>query len=590
MSLQSNRPSSPLFNMNDLINLTCISGPSKPAATLVWLLNDAPILSSSKWLTLTQSKPNPLDQLTESRLTLSFRLNPSHLLKANNSPSERAQQQQHHYHHYQTRNQVLKLRCLSKLSVEFSSETNIVVSGGANLIKKRQQLQEQATSQLPAPSSLRATIQAEETRRGEPISASGPTLAPDRPVYRWPRPLVGLQETSFGDPQMYRHQHESSARFVDTWTTASRFAPAEQAEELEQPTTTRRPSSARSQLVVWTSRQLKAQSEHIDQLVRLSRPNELDTPLIEAKTLPTSFEGPDASSDDSDTTNDESGDLAPRGDVNWDTNGTATEAPTSSKVAEQTMRQDYELNELVQFTCKSRMSPPERDSTRRIQLKWFINGKEVSLGQVNAFDGSKFYYSRDQFDRGQQTNRHSTYLMRHPNPSNERAFTTEASDILGLNATLLSNHELAKTVNQSETNSSQLLVEFTPSLFQLKELNLKCQVLVEQPLIEFESLATIPVGSASKYIQVDQQQHRHNHNNKNPSSRNSSAQTRGQTGRVYQNQQRGFKRNGSATRLGVGSPAASLHPSWLLLELACLIGPLDLLHSLATRHNLCESL
>lgn len=54
-------------------------------------------------------------------------------------------------------------------------------------------------------------------------------------------------------------------------------------------------------------------------------------------------------------------------------------------------------------------------------------------------------------------------------------------------------------------NNNWLLVEFTASLLQLKELNLKCKTIVEQPLIEHESVQVLSL-STSPFIQANQEQ------------------------------------------------------------------------------------
>lgn len=50
---------------------------------------------------------------------------------------------------------------------------------------------------------------------------------------------------------------------------------------------------------------------------------------------------------------------------------------------------------------------------------------------------------------------------------------------------------------------SNLFIQFTSSLFQLKELNLKCKTVVEQKLIEFENQIVINVLIGHRFVKQD---------------------------------------------------------------------------------------
>lgn len=56
-----------------------------------------------------------------------------------------------------------------------------------------------------------------------------------------------------------------------------------------------------------------------------------------------------------------------------------------------------------------------------------------------------------------------------------------------------------------QRTSDWLLIEFTPSLLQLKELNLKCKTIITQPLIEYESAQIVSLAT-SPFIQATQEQ------------------------------------------------------------------------------------
>lgn len=208
---------------------------------------------------------------------------------------------------------------------------------------------------LPTPSSLQAN------RTGDPSEA---------PLYRWPRPPAT------------RRNHNAPESFSDAWLKS----PAS-----EQPDLVTEPSefsarfsnirpSVRNQynVVVWTDRQLQAQAEHIDQMLRLSRPNQLELPLIEAQLIEHSGEEPAAAATEA-----EADDLtAEQNERAWPTSVQDSEFKNPSF--------DYELNDLVQFTCQSQIVDSDlRDSIKSVNSKWFINNKEVSQRKmINHFHES----------------------------------------------------------------------------------------------------------------------------------------------------------------------------------------------------------
>lgn len=57
--------------------------------------------------------------------------------------------------------------------------------------------------------------------------------------------------------------------------------------------------------------------------------------------------------------------------------------------------------------------------------------------------------------------------------------------------------------NQGNGIESDLLIQFTSSLFQLKELNLKCKTIVEQQLIEFENELVVNVLISHQFVKQD---------------------------------------------------------------------------------------
>lgn len=100
---------------------------------------------------------------------------------------------------------------------------------------------------------------------------------------------------------------------------------------------------------------------------------------------------------------------------------------------------------------------------------------QVSSSSINGFDGNNFH--------------HSTWQQEDSSPSN-------SFDYHAHNAQVSSSNNRDKWLNnntpQQQTNGT-LTMELTPSILQLRELNLKCQTRVEQPLIEFEHQVVLQV-------------------------------------------------------------------------------------------------
>lgn len=359
-----------LHNINDIVNLTCHSGPSRPAAKLTWMLNEARIPSNSKWLSLQQqvvstgssgAKTNEAlsrHQLVESRLTLSFRLQPNHLL-GNQTVGHSKQLL------------LIKLRCVAKFAVEFVSDASILASGG-----KTQTTRVHQRPAVPRQSDSSGA----GSRPKRPEASTAQTVSP----YRWPRPAQPGAAPSGAE----RRNSPLEANLAD-----SRFSSVLADSEPE--TGSGRPHPSRQYTVlVWTNRQLRAQAEHIDQLLRSSHPNELESPIIVAKSLKFDEEDVDNDNDDESHLADnqesaesslaeahiKSGPLWPpdKGRLALADEDPAPAGAISAQPP--TVNQDYELNDIVQFTCISRVSRPDsRDVRRSVRLKWFINDKEVSF-------------------------------------------------------------------------------------------------------------------------------------------------------------------------------------------------------------------
>lgn len=365
-----------VYNWNDQINVTCLAGPSRPAAQLTWLLNESPISASSRWLTshvqplASHTKPSWARHhehkydLIESRLTLTLKLQPNVLFRQPNAST--LDLQRHAGLH------PINLRCIAKLIVEFTSETSILVSGGKTTIKRRQQQQQPLGAPLPSASLL--VESASQTANESPV-AQDKHSQPDNwnqfPMYRWPRPQ---RATAHQDRQ--RHSLAADA-LAEPWPIQAPGAvePEPQQQQQQQQVTRASHQQAGRQVVVWTQRQLRAQAEHIEQMLRKSHPNQLEPPIIEARTQLEDAGGQEekeGEEEEEEATGDrfESDSEPPDSRVRpgW----TKRDRWPSSAV------RDYELDELVQFTCTAQVGQAEQELMRSVHLKWFINDHEVS--------------------------------------------------------------------------------------------------------------------------------------------------------------------------------------------------------------------
>ena len=353
------------------LDLTCVAWPSRPPAKLSWFVNNTPVsalltnstsTSAAKWLQLDEKRVRvpqataaASHELVEVRLRLTFRLQPhllSHLTApggrttASNSQAAAARGSQL---------SSLKLRCVARYGVEFVSETSVALAGGKANIKSRRressaaaaamkELAASRTRPLPTASSLYSQPQVgaasdaadELSGRQEEV---GKQLAANS--YRWPGGRLEFDEQKV--------RQSSGGR------------------------------GAARQLFVWTRAQLRAQAEHVEQLLRRSRPNELEPPQIEARAL--GFVG---AANEEEADEDEA--LADGGEASLEggEESVASAQPplgshTDSADSRSLSIKDYELNEIVQFTCTPRVGAPDQENLRRTHLKWFINDIEVSF-------------------------------------------------------------------------------------------------------------------------------------------------------------------------------------------------------------------
>lgn len=507
-----------VYQLNDLINFTCSSGASKPAARLAWLLNDLPLSALSLpgqpdpfELTHSQLVSSRSSRLTETRSNLALRLPAQHLRQLA-SKLTRGRHKPAPALAPATGTGTgaylpLKLSCVSQMFVEFTSESSILISGGKTSTSKRSgnhhrtgggngeplaslwqrdpdedrgDLVTHNPRRRPGFVSGSSSSDSDEGADESQSDASGPG-PPRISPYRWPSSLA-MHSTRLAQ----HHQHHSSG-----WNLPSSVAPpggtnANHNPASEQPRTRQPQAAARHHRlnVVWTSGQLRDQSRHIDQLLRRSGANQLEAPRIEARPV---------NSDEGDGGDPETRDDAlSEGETTFENGELLPPAPITASSS--SSNNNYGLNELVNFTCyHQRGEPlaatpgdPDRPS---VQLRWFLNELEVNADFINFFDGGKFYASPGPVPGGYPKNSSARWSSG-PQSASERP------------------------TQRARTGARSLLIEFTASLFQLKELNLKCKTIVEQQLNEFEEsqilhLATSPFIQAQPHVapKLADQQH-----------------------------------------------------------------------------------
>ena len=386
----------------------------------------------------------------------------------------------------------LRVRCLSRLALEYAAESGLILSGGKLATSKRHAKKTApnypypkasfgaedsplASSQrdaLPTPLSLLdAHSQADDSRLSSGAAIQQRVLqhmhhrhrqaaAETPPVYRWPATLAGGQQQQQAVGQ--RHQQARQRTMGDEWAELAGWTNQTRAKSVQ--------PHASNMLVVWTSRQLRNQAEHIDKLLKLGPPNQLEAPLVEARTLPAAAaEVPSLASGENSSAESEDS-LSAGGELSGGGSGLQQREPASSGE-----------NEMVQFSCFGRQTASghqdeqeDLEQVHKLSLRWFLNGHELSEPLINSFNGSRFGFNNDPRAR-------------------LRARSIELR------------RGQAERELEAKNGVRFLLLELTPELLQLKELNLKCRSVIEHTLIEYESQwagQLSPGDSPSPYIQA----------------------------------------------------------------------------------------
>lgn len=168
------------YQLNDLVNLTCVSSPSFPAAHLSWLVNDQPIIAPTNQTQSTFMSPSATNnanlmrffQLSgqhkmanltarsntiannvpiESRLTISFRLDPkllNHFISQEKDNPALNIEERNLMQNFNRRSEFapqmskiasfINLSCRAKIKIIYSSEASISLSSGQTSTHKQQ--------------------------------------------------------------------------------------------------------------------------------------------------------------------------------------------------------------------------------------------------------------------------------------------------------------------------------------------------------------------------------------------------------------------------------------------------------------------
>lgn len=337
------------YYLDDYINLTCFSGPSRPAAKLSWLVNDTPIVNSSKWLIHPPEKvSNNSEQLLANSLTLAFKIGPQHLF-TNATDIDTLEQQPYGRYSRQHSLKQFKLSCISRLIVEFSSETETLVLGGKTT-KKRTSFSE---NQLQQAEQLRAKWEVLEGRQQSNLSE----MNKDFSEYKWPRAQSGklrpvpMRPPKSDNSQESVNEHPFKGNLMKQQQQTGTF-------------------------VVWTSQQLKLQAEFIREVLHSTHPNELEEPIIEANTQ----------------SNFLNFNVTPKL-VKISSKLESEKDKTSGSEAEKLLNlqsESFEPNDVVRFTCVPRFKPSTRvELGKKVSTNWYLNNKEVSVDKNKVNDGEE---------------------------------------------------------------------------------------------------------------------------------------------------------------------------------------------------------
>lgn len=366
--LKSRQSISNSYALSDFINLTCSSGFSKPAAKLTWFINDTPVINSTgllthhseEMLTLQQQK----QQLIGSKLSLSFRIGLEHLFNKNmyNAEKDGLQQQSYSKFLYENNLRPLNLRCVSRLTVEFSSETEILVLNGKSSLKRSRNLIENINKYTSKSESKREKVSKQAMNNISNRLEHNPTKnITSFEEYRWSR-------TSGGANSKQKSVVPTDSRLWASDMMANRDNDEESTAEPIYDEIVMSNNQMGNNLIVWTNQQLRSQSDFINQKLLIAHSNELEPPKIRASTQLNDILL------DTDTVNSF---VTPELENQTIKNEMRTPGYRNNELL---VRKDsYHPNDIVKFTCSPRYALPDRVGVvKKVYSKWLINNKEVS--------------------------------------------------------------------------------------------------------------------------------------------------------------------------------------------------------------------
>lgn len=359
------------YALNDFINLTCSSGFSKPAAILAWFINDLAVINSTKMLIHSSAKAiDKRQQLEETKLSLAFRIGPEHLFgNMYSSNTDGLQEQNFNRFLHENNLRPLKLQCVSKLVVEFTSETEVFVINGKSSRKMNRNLLEN----YPANSKFDVNSHSDVVSKGQINNSE--ELDTKFTEYKWPpQPdrVIKAKRLPLSNEAEIKHH---------SWTPATYQAdinPGDQEQTSELPyikvSIAHHRIGTSNNLVVWTNNQLRSQADLIKRMLFISHPNELEPSRVRASTLFNNI-----TSD----INSENNPLMISKLLTSSTKKRKLNEVDSSGYAtthEQLIQSEgYKLNDIVKFTCSAINILPEKPEVgKNVFLKWLIDDKEVS--------------------------------------------------------------------------------------------------------------------------------------------------------------------------------------------------------------------
>lgn len=375
--LKSRQSVSNSYALNDFINLTCSSGFSKPAAKLAWFINDLAVINSTE-IPIHNSAImiDKRQQLEETKLSLAFRIGPEHLF-GNMYSSDTDELKQQNFNRFLHENNLrpLKLRCVSKLVVEYTSVTEIfVINGKSSQKMNRNLLETPVNSKFDVDGHKKSSnwLQSDVVLKGQANNSD--EIGTNFTEYKWPPQLNSITKTKplpLSDDVKIKHSSWTPA----IYESSINHGDQEQTSELpyNKISTAYHRIGSPHNLVVWTNNQLRSQADLIKRMLSISHPNELEAPRIRANTQLNSITSDIISENNPLVISKQTSSTKKRKLKEFDNSGYTT---THGQLIQS---EGYKLNDIVKFTCNAvNIFLEKLEVGKNVYLKWLIDDKEVS--------------------------------------------------------------------------------------------------------------------------------------------------------------------------------------------------------------------